>query len=314
MLVRAAGLTTRAWICRVCGVPGGHGADVPDPGGGGRRCPGWAWPTRRSSPAGSGSVTCTPVAAFGPALVRVTVKVIVSPTLGVGLLTVLVSARSACCGVSVALAVLLPGVGVELVAVADRGRVGLGGRADDRGRRSSSVCGRAGRHRAHRPHAGDARRRCPGWAWPSTKVSPAGSRSVHPDARGGVGAAVGQRDGEGDDVADVGRRVADRLATAGRPAAASRWRWPCCCPVFGSNWSAWLTRRRVGLRRPGLTTRGGDRQGLRGAGGDRADRPEAGGRVVGPLAGTADDEGQARPAAGRSPARWWPRRGRRWSG
>ena len=48
------------------------------------------------------------MAASGPVLVRVTVKVIVSPTLGVGLLTVLVSARSACCGVSVALAVLLP--------------------------------------------------------------------------------------------------------------------------------------------------------------------------------------------------------------
>ena len=50
----------------------------------------------------------TPVAASGPLLVRVMVKVIVSPTLGVGLLTDLVTARSACCGVSVALAVLLP--------------------------------------------------------------------------------------------------------------------------------------------------------------------------------------------------------------
>ena len=47
-----------------------------------------------------------------------TVKVIVSPTLGVASLTVLVSARSACCGVSVALAVLFAGVGVELVGVA----------------------------------------------------------------------------------------------------------------------------------------------------------------------------------------------------
>jgi hypothetical protein len=35
-------------------------------------------------------------------------KVTVSPTLGVALLTVLVNARSACCGVTVALAVLLP--------------------------------------------------------------------------------------------------------------------------------------------------------------------------------------------------------------
>ena len=40
------------------------------------------------SPAGSRSVTCTPVAASGPLLVSVTVKVIWSPTLGVGLLTV----------------------------------------------------------------------------------------------------------------------------------------------------------------------------------------------------------------------------------
>ena len=48
------------------------------------------------------------MAASGPLLVSVTVKVIVSPTLGVASLTVLVSARSACWGVSVALAVLLP--------------------------------------------------------------------------------------------------------------------------------------------------------------------------------------------------------------
>ena len=48
------------------------------------------------------------MAASGPALVRVTVKVIVSPTLGRGSLTVLLSCRSDCCGVSVALAWLLP--------------------------------------------------------------------------------------------------------------------------------------------------------------------------------------------------------------
>ena len=41
-------------------------------------------------------------------MVTVTVKVMLSPTLGVGLLTVLATARSACCGVSVALALLLP--------------------------------------------------------------------------------------------------------------------------------------------------------------------------------------------------------------
>ena len=59
-------------------------------------------------PAGSRSVTCTPVAESGPLLLSVTVKVIVSPTLGVGSSTVLLTWRSACCGVSVALAVLLP--------------------------------------------------------------------------------------------------------------------------------------------------------------------------------------------------------------
>ena len=65
-------------------------------------------------------------------MVSVTVKVMVSPTLGVGSLTVLVTARSACCGVSVALAVLLPGLGSNWSASADRRRVGLRVGADDR--------------------------------------------------------------------------------------------------------------------------------------------------------------------------------------
>ena len=51
------------------------------------------------------------MAVSGPLSVSVTVKVIVSPTLGVGLSTVLVRTRSACCGVSVAVAVLLPVLG-----------------------------------------------------------------------------------------------------------------------------------------------------------------------------------------------------------
>src|SRR5262249_24603185 len=63
------------------------------------------------SPAGSRSLTLTWVAAFGPALVRVTVKATTWPTLGRGMLTLLASRRSACCGVTVALAVLLAGVG-----------------------------------------------------------------------------------------------------------------------------------------------------------------------------------------------------------
>src|SRR6516162_1355226 len=58
-------------------------------------------------PAGNRSCTVTFVAVFGPRSVRVTVNDTVSPTLGVGLLTVLPRARSACCGVSVALPLLL---------------------------------------------------------------------------------------------------------------------------------------------------------------------------------------------------------------
>ena len=63
------------------------------------------------TPAGSRSVTWTLVASFGPLLLSVTVYVTVSPTFGVGLLTVLASARSACCGVTTALAVLFAALG-----------------------------------------------------------------------------------------------------------------------------------------------------------------------------------------------------------
>jgi hypothetical protein len=62
-------------------------------------------------PAGSASCTVTPVARSGPLLPSVTVYAMVSPRLGVGLLTDLPTCTSACCGVSVALAVLLPGLG-----------------------------------------------------------------------------------------------------------------------------------------------------------------------------------------------------------
>src|SRR5687767_12215561 len=58
-------------------------------------------------PGGSRSATRTPVASSGPALLTVIVKLIWSPTLGVASLTVFATDRSACCGVSVALAVLL---------------------------------------------------------------------------------------------------------------------------------------------------------------------------------------------------------------
>src|SRR6516164_8771176 len=53
----------------------------------------------------------TPVAASGPSLATVIVYVIVWPTLGVALLTCLPTTRSACCGVTVAAALLLAGSG-----------------------------------------------------------------------------------------------------------------------------------------------------------------------------------------------------------
>src|SRR5262245_22042798 len=65
----------------------------------------------KARPVGSRSVAATPVAASGLLLAGVLVMLMVSPTLGVGLLTALVSGRSACCGVSEALAVLLVGTG-----------------------------------------------------------------------------------------------------------------------------------------------------------------------------------------------------------
>ena len=68
VFVCAAGLTTVALMVRVGGAAAGHRADVPHAGARGRRCPGWGWPTRRSGPAGSRSVTCTPVARVRPAV------------------------------------------------------------------------------------------------------------------------------------------------------------------------------------------------------------------------------------------------------
>src|SRR5947209_1992111 len=62
-------------------------------------------------PAGSASLIDTPVAASGPMFVTVTVNVTTSPTFGRALLTVLVTARSACRGAREALAVLLAGFG-----------------------------------------------------------------------------------------------------------------------------------------------------------------------------------------------------------
>ena len=72
-------------------------------------------------------------------MVSVTVKVIWSPTLGVALLTVLATARSACCGVSVALAVLLAVFGSNWSASLIVAGVGLRGGADHRGTMSASA-------------------------------------------------------------------------------------------------------------------------------------------------------------------------------
>ncbi len=55
-------------------------------------------------PVGSKSETCTLVALPGPRSFSVTVKAMVSPTLGRALLTVLATCKSACSGVTVALA------------------------------------------------------------------------------------------------------------------------------------------------------------------------------------------------------------------
>ena len=99
------------------------------------------------SPRAAGRSPATLVAASGPLLVRVTVKVIVSPTLGVGSLTVLASARSACCGVTVRRGRVVGGVGVELVGVADGRGVGLRVGAGDEWPRSISVCRVAGGRR-----------------------------------------------------------------------------------------------------------------------------------------------------------------------
>src|SRR6478609_2500359 len=60
------------------------------------------------TPSGKVSWTVTLVAGSGPLLLRVMVYVIVSPTFGRGVLTVLATTRSARCGVSVAVPVLFP--------------------------------------------------------------------------------------------------------------------------------------------------------------------------------------------------------------
>ncbi len=110
VLVTGFGLVT---VARIASVSGDPTATVPT-----SQCPvagsyvPWLVVSDTNvRPEGRRSVTWAPVAGSGPLLPRETVKVTVSPTLGVGLSTVLASARSACCGVRVAVAVLLEVLG-----------------------------------------------------------------------------------------------------------------------------------------------------------------------------------------------------------
>ena len=81
----------------------------------------------------------------------------------------------------------------------------------------------------------------------------------------------------------------DRLGRRpGRPAAASRWRWRCCCRCPGRTGRRALTVA-VLVCAAGLTTRARSVSVGRGAGVDGADRPHAGRAVVGPLAGRRRD-------------------------
>ena len=105
VLVCGLGLVTVARIRSVCGdptatVPTLHSPVVES------YVPWLGMSDTNDRPDGSRSVTWASVAASGPLLLSVTVKVTVSPTLGVGLLTVLESARSACCGTMTTLALL----------------------------------------------------------------------------------------------------------------------------------------------------------------------------------------------------------------
>src|SRR5262245_16343603 len=106
----AAGLITVAWMSRVCGTVVVTVPTVQTPLVLSYE-PWLGVADTKVSPAGSRSWIVTLLAESGPAFVSVTVKVIVLPTLGVGLLTILLMTRSACCGVSPALAVLLPASG-----------------------------------------------------------------------------------------------------------------------------------------------------------------------------------------------------------
>ena len=190
-------------------------------------------------PAGSRSCTATPVAASGPALVRVTVKVIVSPTFGVGLLTVLVIARSACCGVSVALAVLLPGLGSNWsAAVMVAVLVCAAGPATVAVRVSVACAPLASAPTVQRPVAGSY---VPWLGRNETRGSPAGSRSVTSTPVASAGPLSPSVTVKVTVSPTLGRGLLTLLLSARLAARGSIEAVSLLLAVFGSNWSAWLT-------------------------------------------------------------------------
>src|SRR5271157_3428813 len=141
--------------------------------------------------------------------VRVMVYVIVLPTLGVGLLTVLDRARLACCGVTMAVAVLLLVLGSDWLAAVITAEfdceLGLTTRAE-----ITSVCGVAVVTIPHGPQA--AGRVVGALAGGCREEGQAERKQVgdlHAGRRGG--AVVGQVERVSDGVTDVGSRVADGL-------------------------------------------------------------------------------------------------------
>ena len=132
-----------------------------------------------------------------------------SPTFGVGSLTVLVNARSACWGVTVAEAVLLAVLGSNWSASLIVAVLVCAVRRDD-GREQRQRRRRAGGDRADVPQTG--RRRVCALARGRRHEGQAGRQQVGDlDTGRRVGAGVGDRDRERHRVTDVRRRVTDGL-------------------------------------------------------------------------------------------------------
>ncbi len=117
----------------------------------------------------------TPVASLGPLSPTDTMKVTVSPTLGLVLFTLLVTNRSACCGVTVEDGTVIVGVGVELIGVGDRGVIHRRRGADDQGAKGQDG-GRPDGQASHGPDSG-GRVVGPLLGIASTKLRPAGKAS-----------------------------------------------------------------------------------------------------------------------------------------